>query len=301
MSRSVFPALLLLSLVWSGSYSFIKVLLEDFGPWTVVCLRSSLGLLVIAAAMLAMRKPFGFGKTPWLPVAAMALVNTCIPWAIIGYSETRLDSGIASVLNATTPIWSLALGAAFWGAKTRRSQWLGTGLALVGLAALFGLDADSVHAIDALGFAGMLVASLFYGAGSQMSKRLLATLTTYQTAFFTLLFSALGSGVMTLATENVQVSRLAEPTNLSVLAGLGVFGSGFAYLLFYWIVHKGGPAIATTVTYLIPVFSLVWGYAMLGENVRWSMIAGLALILAGVFHSGRPSANKKRPGEALAA
>lgn len=299
MPRSVFPALLLLSLIWSGSYAFIKVLIEDFGPWTIVCLRSSLGLLVIAAAMTAMRKPFGFGRTPWLPVIVMALVNTCIPWAIIGYSETRLDSGIASVLNATTPIWSLALGAAFWGATARRAQWIGTGLALVGLAALLSPGAESVHAVDALGFAGMLAASLFYGAGAQMSKRLLATLSTYQTAFFTLFFTALGSGIMSLATENVPYERLAVPANLSVLAGLGIFGSGFAYLLFYWIVHKGGPTIATTVTYLLPVFSLVWGYALLGENVRWSMLAGLALILAGVFLSGKP-AKKKRPDKALA-
>jgi drug/metabolite transporter (DMT)-like permease len=102
MQRSLFIALFLLSLIWGGSYYFIKVLIDDFGPWTVVFLRSALGLVVITAVMMIMRKPFQFRNMPWLSVSIMALVNTCIPWAIIGFSETRLTSSMASMLNATT-------------------------------------------------------------------------------------------------------------------------------------------------------------------------------------------------------
>ncbi|KIL38643.1 multidrug transporter [Gordoniibacillus kamchatkensis] len=299
MSRLIFAALLLLSLIWGGSYYFIKVLVQDFGPWTVVFLRSALGLAVITVFMLMMRKPFGFRNMPWVSVAVMALVNTCFPWAIIGFSETRLTSNMASVLNATTPLWSLVTGMAFFGASAHRLQWVGMGTAIAGLVVLLGLNPASIVSVDGLGFVGMIAASLFYGLGSQLSKRLLNTLSPYQATFCTLLFSMLGSGCMAFSVETVPVAQLVAPLNLSVLVGLGIFGSGFAYILFYWIVQKGGPDIATMVTYLLPVFSLIWGFALLHENIRWSMIAGLALILAGVFLTSRKKTAGSLPRKLL--
>jgi len=287
--------MMLLSMIWGGSYYFIKVLLGDFGPWTIVFLRCALGVAVITAYMVATRKPFRFKAMPWGAVAVMALVNTCIPWAIIGFSETRIASGMASVLNATTPFWSILTGMAFFGAVSHRFQWIGMGSALAGLVVLLGLDSSALASGDAWGYVGMIAASYFYGLGSQLSNRLLRTLSTYQVTFGTLFFSMIGSGVMAFSFEKIPYSRLIEPTNLSVLAGLGILGSGVAYLLFYWIVSKGGPARATMVTYLLPAFSLVWGFALLEEAIRWSMAAGLALILAGVFLAGRKKPERSRP------
>lgn len=285
MPRSLFLVLLLLSLIWGGSYYFIKVLIQDFGPWTVVFLRSALGLAVITLVMVVMRKPFQFKNMSWVSVIVMALVNTCIPWAIIGFSEMRLTSSMASVLNATTPLWSLVVGALFFRTVAFRTQWIGMGAAIIGLIVLLGLNPASIISVDAWGFIGMIVASLFYGIGSQLSKRLLKALSTYQATFGTLFFSMLGSGSIALSFETIPYSQLAVPQNIAVLIGLGIFGSGIAYILFYWIVQNGGPVFATMVTYLLPICSLVWGATLLNENIRWSMIAGLALILAGVFLS----------------
>ncbi|MGD8189704.1 DMT family transporter [Brevibacillus ginsengisoli] len=287
MSRSLFLVLLLLSLIWAGSYSFIKVLVQDFGPWTIVFLRSALGLVVITTVMIVMKKPFQFKNMPWISVGIMALINTCIPWAIIGFCEMRLDSSMASILNATTPLWSLILGVTFWGAVTHRLQWIGMVTAIIGLVVLLSRNLTSMDSFDSLGFIGMIAASFFYGLGSQLSKRLLNTLSTYQVTFGTLFFSMLGSGSIAFSMETIPYSQLIVPLNMSVLVGLGIFGSGFAYMLFYWIVQKGGPTIATMVTYLLPVFSFVWGYTLLGEKLHWSMIVGLVLILTGVFLAGR--------------
>nr|WP_115992933.1 DMT family transporter [Cohnella lupini] len=283
MPRSLFLGLLLLSLIWGGSYYFIKVLIQDFGPWTVVMLRSVLGLAVITLVMVALRKPFRFKNTPWVSVIVMALVNTCIPWAIIGFSEMRLTSSMASVLNATTPLWSLVVGILFFGMVAFRMQWVGISSAIIGLIVLLGLNSSSIISVDAWGFIGMIMASLFYGIGSQLSKRLLKAISTYQATFYTLLFSMIGSGGIALSLETIPYSRLSVPHNIAVLIGLGIFGSGVAYILFYWIVQNGGPVFATMVTYLLPVCSLVWGASLLNERIGWSMVAGLALILAGVF------------------
>ncbi|UUZ81853.1 DMT family transporter [Paenibacillus sp. P26] len=239
MPRSLYLALLVLSLIWGGSYYFIKILLHDFGPWTIACLRSAMGLAVITAVMLAMRKPFAFRRIPWVPMAVMALVNTAIPWAIIGFSETRITSSMAAVLNATTPLWTLAVGAVFFRAVTHRLQWLGVGVALIGLTILLGIGSSTVISIDPLGFAGMVGASFFYGLGAQLSKRLLQGLSMYQITFGTLLCSMLGAGAIAFMAEPVALSHLASPAAFAALAGLGLFGSGVAYILFYFIVQRG--------------------------------------------------------------
>ncbi|RUS43953.1 DMT family transporter [Cohnella sp. AR92] len=285
MNRALLPALLLLSLIWGGSYYFIKVLVHDFGPWTIVFLRSALGLAAIALIMGLTRQPLPWRRMPWLYLGTTALVNMAIPWAIIGYCETRIMSSLASILNATTPLFSLLLGILFFGGKSRRPQAIGLTAAMAGVVVLLGYQGGS--SFDALGTIGMLIASLFYGLGSQLTRRWLSPLTAYQSAFGTLFFAMLGSGGAAFATESLSLSPLTVPANAAALAGLGIGGSGIAYILFYWIVKRGGPVYATMVTYLIPVSSLAWGSLLLQEEIRWNMILGLGLILGGVYMAGR--------------
>ncbi|WP_223192991.1 DMT family transporter [Paenibacillus sedimenti] len=285
----------MLSLIWGGSYFFIKILLHDFGPWTIAFLRSTLGLAAIIIIMLILRVPFALKKIPWMPMAIMALINTAIPWAIIGFSETRLTSTMASVLNATTPLWTMVVGILFFQVVSHRLQWLGMGIAIVGLVILLGVNTDSLISVDLLGFICMIASSLCYAIGSQLSKRLLNGLSMYQITFGTLLCAMLGSGSAAFLTEPIAFTQLTSLPNIAALAGLGIFGSGIAYILFYYIVQKGSPEFATTVTYLIPASAMIWGYTMLGEKIYWSLLIGLALILAGVFLAGRSHPKAVQP------
>ncbi|TJY41528.1 DMT family transporter [Cohnella pontilimi] len=287
MFRSPLAALLLLSLIWGGSYYFIKVLIQDFGPWTIVWFRSTVGLGVITVIMLFIRHPFAWKQMPWLPLAAVALVNMAIPWAIIGFSETRIASNLASILNATTPLCSLLLGILFFGTVSQRVQWVGMGTALTGVIVLLSFQLDSGLPSDMIGTLGMLAASIFYGLGSQLSKRFLQSLSAYQSALGTLFFAMLGSGIVALTTEEISIKQLTTPEHAASLIGLGAFGSGVAYILFYWIVSKGGAEYATMVTYLLPFSSLVWGWTMLNESIGWNLIVGLLLILSGIYIAGR--------------
>lgn len=163
MSRSLYAALLLLSLIWGGSFLFIKVLLlHHVGPWTIVFLRSSFGLIFIVLLMLLMRKPFVFRSIPWKSVILVALVNMVLPWALISFSETRIASSMASVLNATTPIWTMLVGLVFFGAIFYRMQWFGMGLAFVGIVILLGINPVSIISVDPVGFGCMLLATLLW-------------------------------------------------------------------------------------------------------------------------------------------
>lgn len=283
MPRSLFITLILLSLIWGGSFFFIKLLLHDFGPWTIAFLRSTFGLAAIVMIMLVLRKPFEFRKIPWVSMAVMASFNTAIPWAIIAFSETRLTSSMASVLNATTPLWTMIVGMVFFQAITNRLQWLGMGVAFIGLIILLGVNPVSVISVDLLGFICMIAATLCYAVGSQLSKRLLNGLSMYQITFGTLLCGMLGSGSVAFSVESIAFTHLASFTNIAVLIGLGVFGSGIGYILFYFMIQKGSPEFATMVTYLVPASAIIWGYTLLNEEINWSLLIGLALILGGVF------------------
>ncbi|NDI34620.1 DMT family transporter [Chengkuizengella sediminis] len=292
MPRILFLVFILLSLIWGGSFYFMKILLEDFGPWTIVFLRSSFGFITIVTIMLVLRKPFELQKMPWFPLTIIALINTTIPWAIIAFSETRISSSMASVLNATTPLWTIVVGIAFFRATTNRYQWLGIGIGLFGLMILLDVNPVTMISVDLLGFVCMIVASICYAFGSQLSMRLLTELSMYQITFCTLFIVTLSSGSVALTFESISISHLASWTNISVLIGLGVFGSGIAYILYYYLVQRGSAEFATMVTYLIPATAIIWGYTLLNEEVKWSLLAGLVLVLGGVFISTKKQTSK---------
>lgn len=297
MPRLVYFALILLSLIWGGSFYFIKMLLNDFGPWTIAFLRSGAGLIVVVLIMLVFRKPFDFRKIPWIPMAAMALINTAVPWAIIGFSETRLSSSMASILNATTPVWTIFIGMLFFKNVSTRTQWLGISIASVGLIVLLGINTESMISVDVIGFICMLTASLCYGIGSQLSKRLLTGYSMYQITFGTLLTCMISSGSMAFASETISYSHLVSITNIPMIIGLGAFGSGIAYILFYYIIQNGSAEFATMVTYLVPCTALIWGYSLLNEEITWNLIMGLLIVLGGVFIASK----KPRPLKAASA
>lgn len=287
MPRLVYAALLLLSLIWGGSFYFIKMLLHDFEPWTIAFLRSGSGLVTVVIIMLLLRKPFGFRTIPWFPMIAMALVNTAIPWALIASSETRLTSSMASILNAATPIWTIVVGILLFRTGSSRNQWLGVGVAFIGILVLVGVKPGSFISVDRIGLICMLTATICYAIGSQLSKRLLKGNSMYQITFGTLLTSMVASGSMALSTESISMNHLISESNIPMIVGLGVFGSGFAYILFYYMVQKGSAEFASMVTYLVPSTALIWGYTLLNEEIRWNMLLGLIIILGGVFIAGR--------------
>lgn len=232
--------------------------------------------------MLLLRVPFSLKKIPWIPMAIMAIISTAIPWALIGFSETKLTSSMTSILNATTPLWTVVVGMLFFKAVVSRMQWIGLGVAFLGLLFLLGINKNTIISVDFLGFIGMMGSSLCYAVGSQLSKRM-EGVSMYQMTFGTLLCSMLFSGVAALLFESISMISLLSPANIGSLVGLGVFGSGIGYILFYYMIQKGSPEFATTVTYLVPASAILWGSTLLDEKIHMGIAGGLVFILTGVF------------------
>lgn len=269
MKRSLYVYLILLSLIWGGSFFFIKILLPYFGPGAIAFLRSSFGIFAVLLFMLVGRLSIRLRQIPWGPMVIVGLLQTAVPWCLIGFSETRLTSSTASVLNATTPFWTLILGVLFFGRKSNRYQWIGLGVGFLGLLVVLDIHPAKLFDSDLTGFAAMLVATFFYGLSSQLSKRYLQHVTLVETVLGTLVVGCIASGIFAAVFEPFSLSPIFHDwTVLLALIGLGCFGSAAAYFLFYHLVQKGSAEFSTMSTYLIPATAIVWGFLLLDEPVR---------------------------------
>lgn len=283
-----FGALGLLSLIWGGSFFFIKILLEAMGPLSVAFFRTAFGLAAVAALVAVLRTPIRWRAISWPTVAVVALLNTAVPWALIAYGETRLTSNLTSVLNASTPIWTALVGLLAFRQTLAGLQWLGIVVGFAGLVAVVNPEPGQAAGTGTwTACAAVLLATWGYALSSQLAKHRLSDLSLYETTMATLVVGTLGSLVPALAFEAATWANLARADVLLTLVGLGCLGSGVAYLLFYYLIRVGGAEFATLVTYLVPVTAMLWGTLFLGEPLTPNLFLGLILILTGVFLAGR--------------
>jgi drug/metabolite transporter (DMT)-like permease len=288
MARILYVQLGFLSLIWGGSFFFIKILLEHFGPWSIAWMRTGLGAVVIALVMFISREKWWRGSFPWVPLILVGLLNTTIPWSLIGFSETRITSSMASVLNATTPLWTMVVGIAVFGSKSGKNQWIGLGVAFLGLMLLVGFNPASIMTVDPLGFLAMLGATFCYAIASHISKKYLHDQSVYTISLFSLIFGWAGCLVPVWGWETFSFHPLLDWKVACAIVALGALGAGAAYLLLYNLIQKGSAEFASLVTYLIPVTAIFWGSLFLHEPLTWNLLAGMIGILAGVYLATRP-------------
>lgn len=285
--KRLYAALILLSLIWGSSFFFIKILLNQYHPASIAFIRCFFGVVTISLVMLVLRQPFHLRKIPWKSMVLVGLFQTSVPWYFLGFSETKLTSSMASVLNATTPFWATVIGFLWFNRKTHRNQWIGLLLGFCGIFILLEFHPKHLISVDILGVLAMMVTTFCYGYSSQVSKRDLGELTLYQTVFGTLLVGCLASGLFAFCFEPISFQPLLKPSVLLSFFMLGSIGSAVAYLLFFYMIQKGSAEFSTMVTYLVPATAIIWGFFLLNEPVRWSLLAGLLFILIGVFLSSR--------------
>ncbi|UPW84447.1 DMT family transporter [Lysinibacillus sp. Ag94] len=283
MSRKLYFALIMLSLIWGGSFYFFKILVADFNPLVVAFLRSTFGAVTLIVLIPFFRKSFS-GKIPMIPLFAVGILNTLIPWTLICFSEQKMTSNLASVLNATQPLWTMVLGILLFGIHSNRNQIIGLCIGFVGILILSDIHLSNVFSVDSLNFVAMLIATFCYGLATHITKRYLKEISMFQISLGTLLVGSICSGVIVLFLEEpIQILTKLSWHHIGALIGIGTFGSGIAYLLYFYLIQKGSPNFASISTYLVPVSAIFWGYFLLNENISWRLIIGLVFILIGVY------------------
>lgn len=279
--RDVFD-LLLLAALWGGSFLFMRVAVPEFGPLALIELRVGIAALVLAA-LAAWHRPAAFGalRREGRAIAIVGALNSALPFVLFAYAMLSLTAGVASILNATTPLFGAVVAWLWLGDRLSAPRVAGLALGFVGVAVLVWGRGAGGAAPDAgwgLAVAAALAASLSYGVSASYTKRRLTGVDSLAVA----LGSQLSAAVL-LAPLAV-VAWPSQPVSMRAWACallLAVASTGIAYAIFFRLIARIGPARAITVTFLVPVFGVLWGWLALDEAPNGQMAAGAAVVLAG--------------------
>jgi drug/metabolite transporter (DMT)-like permease len=269
--------LLALAALWGSSFLFIELALRDLAPSTLILLRMVSGAATLALYV-ALAKLDVASMRPYVwPLALLGLGNTAIPFFLIAWGQQYIDSGLASIFNASAPLFT-ALFALGYDRSQRVSglRLAGILLGFAGVVLLVGFElAGGERAV--LGGLAVVGAAACYGLGGLYAGRRFGDLPPPLVAYGALLWSSLFVAPFGLA----QATTPGPAAALSVVY-LGVLATGVAYLLYFGLIAGAGASRAVLVTYLVPALALLYGALFLEEKITPLALAGLALVLAGV-------------------
>jgi drug/metabolite transporter (DMT)-like permease len=273
-----------LALIWGGSFFFNKILLTAFEPLTIV-----LGRVGIAALALLIVIQLAGGRLPrswaaWRVCAGMSLLNNLLPFALILWGQKHIASGLAAILNATTPLFAAVLAHALAGERLTAHRLAGVLIGLAGVVVMMGPDliAEGLGG-NVLAQLAVLAAAFSYGLASLYGRRLAALRIAPQSA-------AVGQLMITTAVVLPLALLIDRPWTLAMpgwpvwaaLAGLALLSTAFAYVIFFRLLSGAGGVNASLVTLLVPVSALLLGTLVLGEAFTLRQAAGMAVILLGL-------------------
>jgi drug/metabolite transporter (DMT)-like permease len=277
MRRRDLGDLILLAALWGASFLFTRIAAPAFGPLALAELRVAIAA-VILVPLLAWRAGLSDLHIHRARFLLLGAVNTAIPFSLFAYAALSITAGLASILNATAPLFTALVAWLWLRERLTPTQWLGMGIGMAGVAWLSVGKAPFSAGGHGWAIAAALMATLSYGLSASVAKRCFSGVRPL----------AVAAGSQTAAAVLLLPFALAFRPAGAIRAGdwaaaiaLGVFCTGLAYILYFRLIARVGPAQAMTVTFLIPAFAMLWGALILGESVTLTMLAGCAVILAG--------------------
>ena len=274
MHRREVVLLLTLASIWGASFLFIKLGVDEVEPAVVVLGRIAVGFGVLVPFVLARRVRLDI-RAMWIPFVVLGTLHNAVPYWLLAVAETRIDSGLAAVIQAAAPILTVVLATRIDPSqRVRGLRLVGVGVGFVGVALLVGVQEGGqlVAALAVLGTATCYAISALY-AGRAVRSFGPLEVTVGQLAVGLLLAAPFGLA---------QLPSEAPPAKaVAAIVALGALSTGVAYLLYFTLIARAGASRAILVTYLVPAFALVYGTVFLDEPVTVSALAGLVLILGG--------------------
>lgn len=276
-------ALFALAAVWGGSFLFIRIAAPALGPITLAETRVTLAGAALLIYAVAMRADVGLRRR-WKRYLIVGILNSAIPFVLISAAELRLTAGLAAILNATTPLFG-ALVAAIWiHERLTIGKWLGLLIGLLGVVALTGWSSLPLTLPTLLAVGASLGGALAYALAGVYAKRAFVGVAPVATATG----QQIGA-LVALAPIALPVAAMSAPwTHLSpgvvwAVVALAVGCTSAAYIVYFYLIASVGPISALSVTFLVPVFGLLWSALFLGERVTLGTFGGMAIILVGVL------------------
>ena len=269
--------LVTLAALWGGSFVFMRVAVPAMGPVPLTFVRVTLAALVLFS-LAAARRSVPDMRSRWRGFGAVGLVNSALPFVMICFAEQTISASTAGILNATSPFFG-AIAAAIWLGDSLTARKIGgMALGLAGVALLVGLQPEPLTLTTVLAVAACLAAALCYGLAGVYAKKRMQGVSSFALACGSQLSAAI---VLTPVLPFVSVPGPVTSWIVFNVVALAVASTAIAYLIYFRLIADIGPSRALTVTFLIPLFGVLWGYLFLGEAITASMLAGGALIVAG--------------------
>lgn len=275
--------LLLLSLLWGFSYFFTAVALKGgLPPVTLVLLRTALAALVLLplVAVLGLSMPRDWAT--WKLFAVQSVLNNVVPFSLMAWAQTHIPSGLAAVLNATTPLWTLLVARALAGERLSFNKIAGVLFGLVGVATLIGPELAVVNLPVLMGMGAFLLGTLFYGF-SALWMRKLRHISPIVSAASQLCWSSVLLAPIAAVTDRFWELPMPTPGTIGAVVGVAVFSTALAYIVFFRISASAGPQNAMLVTLLIPVTATLLGVVFLGEALTVHQVVGAVVIAMGLL------------------
>jgi drug/metabolite transporter (DMT)-like permease len=275
-------AFITLGVLWSASFLWIKLAVEEIGPFALVALRTLFGALTGILAALLARTRWPRDRRTWLTYLLLGVTSVVIPFLLVAWGEQAIDSAVASILNASVPLFTIII-AHFFVKDDRMSlqKVLGLLVGFAGVAVLLSKDLLAASHSSTLGQAAVIVASIFY-AGSTVYARLKTQhVPGLVRGAAPLMTATLVMWLVLPAVEN-PVKLPSLPLTWVAVLWLGILGSGVALYLWYYLLHEIGPTRTTLVSYIFPLGGVILGVIFLGEHLSWQLALGTSLIAASI-------------------
>ncbi|MET0210069.1 MAG: DMT family transporter [Burkholderiaceae bacterium] len=271
--------LVALAALWGASFLFMRVAAADFGAVALSGVRVA-GAALFLVPLLAMRGQLGALREHAGTIALVGITNSALPFLAYSFAALSITAGLSSIFNATTPLWGAVIAWWWLGDRPTRSRMLGLALGFAGVLGLAWDKASFKPGAEASGWAVLacLAATLLYGWSANYTRKRLGGVPPLALATGSQLSAAL---VLAVPTGWWWPATTPSPASWTAAAMLAVVCTGMAYLLYFRLIARLGPARALTVTYLIPVFAVAWGWLLLRETLTTAMLIGGAVILLG--------------------
>ncbi len=270
-----------LAALWGASFLFMRMGAGEFGPVALAGLRVA-GACVFLLPLVLARRQFGVMRAHWRDIAIVGVSNSALPFLAYGYAALSIGAGLSSIFNATSPLWGALIAWLWLKDRLSASRVLGLVIGFGGVMWLVGnrggLAPAATGASTGWAMAACLAATLCYGWSANFTKRRLRGVAPLAVAAGSQLSAAL---VLLLPMVWWWPASPPSATSWLAVAALAVACTGVAYLLYFRLIARIGPANAIAVTFMIPVFAVAWGWLFLAERVSPAMALGCAVILAG--------------------
>ena len=276
MSTANLLRLIFLAAIWGGSFLFMRIAAPVLGAAVLIEYRVLFASLFLAVIALALKKPLNLRQN-WKHYLILGLFNSALPFLMFAFAARTLSASLLAVLNATTPLWGTLIAAVWTRNMVSAKVMFGLLLGACGVALLVGFDHVTTKPGAGIAIAAVLFASFNYGIASNYAKQAKAV------EPFSNAHGSMWASTLLVLPALPFFPAPGEPTIgiMGAVLALGILCSGVAYLIYFRLIQDVGPSSALTVTFLSPLFGILWGVLFLEEHVGWYTFVGAAIVILG--------------------